>query len=93
MRDEEIMKKAIYKHYTKETAWVVERNNEAKRMLEEAIQLARKDERRKIIERLQKHFEARKQQTEKLGGKYNLGRVVGIGECMRIIKKEMSKDE
>ena len=61
--------------------------------LSKEVKEARKDERQKIIERLQKHFEARKQQSEKLGRKYNLGRSVGIGECMRIIKKEMSKND
>ena len=54
---------------------------------------ARKDESERILEALKKLFKARKQQSEKIGGKYNLGRVVGIGECMRIIKKEMSKNE
>jgi len=64
-----------------------------KPLIRTIIQNTRKDERERILEALKKLFKARKQQSEKIGGKYNLGRVVGIGECMRIIKKEMSKNE
>jgi len=69
----------------------VKRKSMTIKAIQKIIKEARRAKTEETLELLNTHFEARKQQAEKLGGKYNLGRSVGIGECIRIITKEMSK--
>ena len=52
------------------------------------IMLAREDQTKKILERLQRHMKSRERLAKDgYNLKYNLGRAVGIGECIRIIRR------